>query len=273
MPDDRFIHPRLGHSAKVQSLSDFEQIVWGFGYLLAADDCGVMRASAITLQNVNETIGKRPARAVEKALQRVINVGLLLDFTHQGRRYVCQDDWQDWQSVRHPRESVNPDPPADVLGKCSDKTQQLFAYRAELVRKRSDKGTETFPPLAGAGTRERLPANASATGHGNGTRPSGADFTEEIRERAATLLQERYPAWYAKYRNGARLRLMANSLALDDAISVVTLWDDARIEKLAAVFLTTDETWIAGTDRGFRLFASKATWCDDRLRQAEQVPK
>lgn len=89
--------------------------------------------------------------------------------------------------------------------------------------------------------------------------------------RAARLLQELYPTWYAKYRHGARLRLGGNSLEFRDAVSLCATWEDARIEKLARVFLTTDDDWISNTDRGFRIFAVKASWCDDRLKQAERA--
>jgi hypothetical protein len=44
------------------------------------------------------------------------------------------------------------------------------------------------------------------------------------------------------------------------------IWpSDARLEKLAVIFLTTDDPWISSTDRSFMLFAKKVTWCDDRL--------
>ncbi len=54
-----------------------------------------------------------------------------------------------------------------------------------------------------------------------------------------------------------------------DALSLVPLWDDARLDKLAVLVLTTDDPWIANTDRGFKIFAMKATWADDRLKQWE----
>lgn len=93
---------------------------------------------------------------------------------------------------------------------------------------------------------------------------------DPILERAGKLLEELYPLWYSKYRHGARLRLTVNSLAFDDAVAICRTWPDERIEKLARIVLTTDEEWISRTDRGFRVFATKATWADDRLRQVEQ---
>jgi hypothetical protein len=93
---------------------------------------------------------------------------------------------------------------------------------------------------------------------------------EVLGERAGRLREELYPAWYAKYRHGARLRLVANSLEFADALSLVRLWDDARLEKLARIVLTTDDEWIAGTDRNFRIFALKASWAENRLCEVER---
>ncbi len=92
----------------------------------------------------------------------------------------------------------------------------------------------------------------------------------ELSERAGRLREELYPAWYAKHRHGARLRLVANSLEYQDAMSLVRTWDDARLEKLAAIVLTSDDEWISRTDRGFHIFAVKASWADDKLREWEK---
>lgn len=93
---------------------------------------------------------------------------------------------------------------------------------------------------------------------------------EEIYQRAGRLREERYPAWYAQHRHGARLRLVASPVEFQEAITLCKTWDDARLEKLAAIFLTTDDDWISQTDRGFRVFAARASWCDDRLTQWER---
>lgn len=176
MPDNRFIHPKLGHSVKVGALTDFEYRVWTT-YLLASDDCGVMRASATSLQNASQSLEQRPQAEVQAAFENIIASGLLQVFEHQGRRYVYQWDWQDWQNVRHPRASIHPDPPE--LARLSKATRELFRLRAEMkstkkaqnsdqdnsgsvsdpIRDDSGKVSEMFPSLARAGGCERLTAN------------------------------------------------------------------------------------------------------------------
>lgn len=161
MPADRLFHPRAGHSRKVNALSDFEFRVW-WTYELAADDFGVMRRSAVVLQAANDVLAKRAPRVVEKALDRLVEVGLLIAFRHQDESFVCQLDWQDFQKVRHPRESHQPTPPPEILARCSGETRALFL-------RRFGNSSETDPSLAGAGGREtangqRLTANGRGSG-------------------------------------------------------------------------------------------------------------
>ncbi len=92
-------------------------------------------------------------------------------------------------------------------------------------------------------------------------------------EDRARMLIERYQALYPVHRHGARLRLAVNSLAFQDACDLARHWDDARIEKLAEIVLTTDDPFISGTDRSFRIFAMKASWADDRLCEIEAKRK
>lgn len=90
----------------------------------------------------------------------------------------------------------------------------------------------------------------------------------DVSKRAGELLL-RYQELYARFRNGAKTRLVGNSLEFQDAVSLCQLWDDDRLDKLAQIVLTTDEPFIARTDRAFKIFSIKASWADDRLRQIE----
>lgn len=125
MPADRFLHPKAGHSDKVTRLSHFEYRVWT-QYLISADDFGVMRATAVTLQADNDALAKVRPAIVQAAIETLVSCGLLRAFEHQGRRFVYQHDWQEWQKVEFPRLTHSPKPPGDALAVCSEITIALF---------------------------------------------------------------------------------------------------------------------------------------------------
>jgi hypothetical protein len=179
MPDDRMLHRRAGHSERVSGLSDFDYRVWTT-YLLAADDFGIMRATAVTLQAADESLAKRPPGTVQAALERVLLVGLVGVFTHQRQRFVYQADWQDWQKVKYPRETQNPAPPLDLLARCSPETRELFQKHpggnkprsgknspkiSETLGENSGKVPETFPPNARARTPLAVSRKPLAVSH------------------------------------------------------------------------------------------------------------
>ena len=89
-------------------------------------------------------------------------------------------------------------------------------------------------------------------------------MADAVAAKAGALLAI-YAELYPKYRHGARLRLIHNSLEFQDACSLVELWDLPRLEKLAVLVLTTDDEFSSKTDRSFKIFALKASWADDKL--------
>ncbi len=98
--------------------------------------------------------------------------------------------------------------------------------------------------------------------------PSALDFR-------ASRLVERYSELFYQRRKGAKYHARP-ALDFPKAQELVRTWDDdARLDKLAILVLTTDDEWISGTDRGFAVFAARASWADDRLAawEAEQARK
>ncbi len=130
MPADRLLHARLGHSAKVSSLSDLEYRVWTT-YVLAADDFGVMRAEAVAFQAAHDALSERPARAIKRSIERLVKAGLVAAFVHQGSRYLYQTDWQDFQRVRYPLRTMHPLP---VAAEVSAKTRHLWSVHPGGVK-------------------------------------------------------------------------------------------------------------------------------------------
>jgi hypothetical protein len=130
MPEDRLFHSCLGQSDKVNSLTDFEEIVWR-DYINAADDFGVMRFSAVTLQAKFDRLAQRPAKVIERALESVLAVDLIRTFTHQSRVYCFQWDWQDWQHITYPRRTAQPLPSGEALLACSIHTRRLFTLHPD----------------------------------------------------------------------------------------------------------------------------------------------
>ena len=123
MPADRFLHARLGHSAKVSSLSDLAYRVWTT-YVLAADDFGVIRADAVAFQAAHDALRERPAEEIAACIARLIEVDLVAAFEHQGARYLYQPDWQDFQRVRFPGRTLHPLP---ASAEVSARTHHLWS--------------------------------------------------------------------------------------------------------------------------------------------------
>ena len=140
MPADRLLHARLGHSAKVSSLSDLEYRVWTT-YLLGADDFGVMRAAAVSFQAAHDALSRRPVRTIDKCIERLVETGLVEAFVHQGARYLYQTDWQDFQRVRYPLRTLHPLP---VAAEVSRRTRHLWSVHPGGVK------VPPLPRVAGA---------------------------------------------------------------------------------------------------------------------------
>jgi hypothetical protein len=114
----------------------------------------------------------------------------------------------------------------------------------------------------------------------NGSQPScvasdPSSFSEDLRERAGRFC-ERYAELHekhckgAKYLGGFKSGLGGTSFDFQEALALVQTWDDARLDKLAHAFLVTDDEWVASGSRTLARFRSRASWCDERLRERGQ---
>jgi hypothetical protein len=147
-----------------------------------------------------------------------------------------------------------------------DRTSQIENV---TLLQRSDQNSElrTQKELS-LSEREFRDAKTKALGKERRLDPLPPPPPDELADRAARFL-ERYAELFVKHRRGALYRAQPH-LDLDVACDICATWtDDVRLEKLAVLVLTTDDSWIASTDRSFRVFAKKATWADDKLRQWE----
>jgi 5-methylcytosine-specific restriction endonuclease McrA len=140
----------------------------------------------------------------------------------------------------------------------------------------AEAGMELRPPLHASfiepevrfksEPRSEPKSSLDSSGYGLGSNTnSKEEMSDGLPERAGRLRQDTYPRLYAKYRHGARLALFANAVEFQDALVLVGQWTDERLEKLATLVLTTDDPWISGTDRGFKVFVKKASWADEKL--------
>jgi hypothetical protein len=159
----------------------------------------------------------------------------------------------------------------DYLAHNPSRAEVLQKRAADLERKRPKDSGQI--PSGIAADSQALARGRALDGMGkNGSESLSREkeHTGDVTFRAGELLRN-YQRWYAEERNGARLRLIGNSLEFQEALGVVSTWaDDARLERLARIVLKTDDEFIAKTDRSFKIFALKASWADNRLREAER---
>lgn len=155
MADARLFHKKGSHGERVIALDHLAFRVW-HQYVLSADDYGVMRASSSVIRADNPKLEDEPLKKIVAAMATIEASGLVATFEHQGVKFWWQKDWQDFQQIRYPRESVNPCPPPECIATASSKQRKLFAIRSEDSQEDSGNISETPPHPAGAGGRETL---------------------------------------------------------------------------------------------------------------------
>jgi len=206
MPQDRLRSPRAGHGRRTTALTDFEYRVWD-QYQLSADDFGVMRCSPINLQADNDYLAEKPAADIQASLERMIEVGLVVAFEHQGRRWICQTDWQTFQKVQYPRRTFAPKPPNSVLAQCDRATSRLFLKHpggTDAKRKRNQGGSGQEPPPEQSGNSSGInteleqkevgpPLTANTNANANGEQLTANRFPSRANGRSDGVLAGALP--------------------------------------------------------------------------------
>jgi hypothetical protein len=277
MPDDRLIHRAFGHSEKINSLTDFERLVW-LVYKVASDDYGVMRFSAVTLQEAARFLEQRTTKIVLRALEAVRDAGLIQLFTHQNRDYCYQWDWQTWQKITHPRQTKQPAPPLEL---CDANTRWLLSHHPVGGKLKSWRAPGLHPVETGSkpeATPGLHPVETSPVFVGSGCvsgerknsqREDGMGPDERLRAIAYEL-REIYPEVYAACRAGAVYRTTHAMAARDNPkyYALAELYPDIRkLREMLKIFLTRPLGDKASPGSPGQ-FLNMAPECDEVLRRS-----
>lgn len=271
MPDDRFFHKCAGHSEKVNSLTDFEELIWRY-YILSADDFGVMKFSPDQLRADHERAAGKPIKMVQRALDRIVAVGLVHRFDHQGRAYIYSRNWQEYQKVGYPRDTINPVPPVVELAECEGDTLALFGShpggkRGKEIRKlvsdgidirsarRRVLGSESVGepfPLVRARALALAVAEAVAEAPEGGAGETAAPPVERVQR-----FIDRYRDLHEQYIGVAYLGNPQKDYWA--ACELVAAFDDALLEKIAVFGLNDQDAFMCNGTRTLTKLKSRAS--------------
>lgn len=267
MPDDRFFHKRAGHSDKVNNLTDFEELVWRY-YVLSADDFGVMKFSPDRIRADHERAAAKPLKVVQRALERIVDVGLVHRFEHQGRAYIYSRNWQEYQKCDYPRDTIEPSPPASELAACRTETLKLFglhpggkfgreikkliaeglSIESARIRLLSDDSFDEYLRFTRAGALAK--ANGQGSGKGTGRGPD--DATTRVQR-----FIDRYRDLHQQYVGVAYLG--NDRKDYEAACQLVEVFDDATLDAIAVYGLNDQDPFMANGTRTIPKLKSRAS--------------
>lgn len=263
MPADRFLHKKAGHSRKVNLLTDLEYRVWT-QYLLSADDFGVMRASAAAIKSDNDHLEHRPVKVIERCIDVLIKSTLVRAFEHQGRKYVFQPDWQDFQKVTWPAKTINPPPTSEAMATCTPATQLLFSVHPgarKVPSKFSDSTSEVLSDNS-LSTSEKL----SPRGKRLGLTANGERLTAQWGPRAIRELPDGpYDEWFPKFRDAYHPKARVDNPIVRNAFLAVFTREDKPIADIFAGLLEAVENHCAGEQWKRGMVPAMLKWLDEGL--------
>ncbi len=196
-----------------------------------------------------------------KALERVRDVGLIQTWTHQGAAYCYACDWQEWQNVRHPRGTIEPCPPAEIMARCKPKTRELFAAHSrvndgELPKDdgRVSEELRQMPRLACAGGRETLTLTANAS----------ADLNPNAPADRVQVFIDNYRELHREYVGVAYLGNPVTDY--HEACALVAAFTDDMLEKLTVYWLNDGDKFATEGTRTIAKLRSRASKYAEELK-------
>lgn len=115
-----------------------------------------------------------------------------------------------------------------------------------------------------------MSSSVSSSSEGERERKPDPSLTDAVVTERAGRFIERYEELYPKHRHGARYAVKPHR-DYEAAVSLCRTWaDDARLDKIATIFLTTDHQFAESGSRTIPQFLALASWCDSKLAEWEQ---
>lgn len=187
---------------------------------------------------------------VDAALSELHAAGFVLRYTVASDKFIQICKFEKHQKP-HIREAASEIPPPNT-----DST--------DLGTPKANLGSDEASPRRPVSKSVSVSNSEPNTGHARA-------FTDEaVTERAGRFI-ERYEALYQQHRNGARY-LVKPHRDYESSVGLCRTWtDDERLDKLAAIFLTTNHDFAEKGSRTIPQFAALASWCDSKLTEWEKA--
>lgn len=155
MPRIRSIHPDACDSEKLAALSDSaERTLWRLITLTDDDGRGEDRPKLLAAK-LYPLVDDKTADDLDRDLGELDEVGLIVRYQVEDRRYYAIPTFGDWQSPRHPRPSKYPPPPAITADRRNGTANRRHAPAGEEVGSGSGSG-EVNPSSTDVDTDDRF---------------------------------------------------------------------------------------------------------------------
>jgi hypothetical protein len=230
---------------------------------------------------------------VDRWLDELQEAGYLVRYEAEGRRLIwirrfkvhqhCHKDEQPSILPPYPGASTVPTPPEHH----TSTTEAPREHGASTVQGGCKHGagtTEAPGKPGGVRCTETVYGNGDGTSRARDAAPPAPTpppeppaalviSSTDLGDRARVFLQETYPALFKAWRHGAHYRPKEARVFPSTLQLLADYPDDAWLAALVQVWLRTDLPFAGQSDRGVESFISRASWCDDRLREAGFSPE